>query len=503
MSGNSKILTGLMERRALEAAFSELIETTNPELLVQRAREIARYGVTAVPVMLAMLDTNDPQLRGGLGQVAANLDRSIVVPALRSAARARDRSDRARLSALTILDRYLHEPIDDDLLSDLQDPQTVAQESLRELLREMAGNPYAIVEYLMQLSEQPPDVPHMILDAVPSAAPGPHLTTLLRMLAQDPNRQLAHQAVEQLGRTRTAEAARALGSLITTLPGELAASAERGLRKLRMSGVRDDAPDPAVEPWFAQAKVWRVLLSPVDGAGAQMIWFICPPDEEGRSTLLSVVTQDPEGIVGCTELRAAPAAELPQHQTTGHVHRIVHRQGALPLAMLETSLETARDTVTAALARNWAGGRPTPLPYRLLNPLIWTTAAMPAVDPAAPTATTADSAPLGDLLDHPAFVGWHWWPTSQPWGGTVRDRSGLRAALLAALRHFGPDVRESYARRLQAMSRWLEQAGDEQAAALAQATAEEIITVPSETSRFVQHLVRAGFELTQLRYSRM
>jgi hypothetical protein len=75
MSGDAKVLTGLVERRALEAAFGELAAITSPTLQVDRAQEIAGRGAAALPVLLSLLDTSDPQLRGGLGQVAARLPR--------------------------------------------------------------------------------------------------------------------------------------------------------------------------------------------------------------------------------------------------------------------------------------------------------------------------------------------------------------------------------------------------------------------------------------------
>jgi hypothetical protein len=502
MSSNPKILTGLMERRALEAEFAALANTTDPETLVQRAQEIAQHGNAAIPVLLASLDSGDPQLRGGLGQVAARLERSAIVPALRAAARGRDRSDRARLAALTILDRYLHEPIEDALLAELQDPQTLAQESLRELLQEMARNPYSIIEYLTQLAEQPPDVPRMILDAIPSAQPNPHLATLLRMLAQDPDRALAQAAIEQLGRIRSGQAVRALATLQPTLPPDLAALAERARRKLRMSGATEAPIDLEVEPWLSQAHEQWLLISPVDAAGAQMTWTISAPDAEGRCTILSIVTQDAAGIVGCTELRGVPASDLPQPQGAGRVHRIAHRQGAWPIELLEAPAAAGRQTIQEALERNRANGSPTPLQYRLLNPVIWLHEGDGGPAAAEPPPAPDDAAAAAILLDHPAFLGWHWWPKDLPlsarWGA---QSSGARArtAIEAALGQFGPEVCASYARRLRAMQRWLLLAGDGPAAALAEVAARQVEAGQPQESPFVQRLARAGFEVAQLR----
>ena len=65
------------------------------------------------------------------------------------------------------------------------------------------------------------------------------------------------------------EALFALDILVLTLPPALSGLAERGTRKLRMSGVRRPTA-----PAAAQGEQWRALLSPVDGAGLQLIWFI-------------------------------------------------------------------------------------------------------------------------------------------------------------------------------------------------------------------------------------
>ena len=188
----------------------------------------------------------------------------------------RERSDQARLTALMILDRFLHQPVDEALLAGLQDPDTVAAQSLRELVHEMARNQFVVIEYLNQLAEQPPDVARTVIDAIPDQPASPHLITLLRMFAQGEDKALAQAALEQLSRTRSPEAVRALLSLGATLPPAQAAIAARSVRKLRMSGVSDRPEQLGHQPGG-----WRALLSPVDGAGAQVVWFIGARSSEG------------------------------------------------------------------------------------------------------------------------------------------------------------------------------------------------------------------------------
>ena len=211
MSGEAKVLTGLLQRRALEEAFAELSHVTDPVVVQQQAEAIAAYGQAALHHLLSLLDTTDPQLRGGLGQVARHLPREQVVPALRAVARAQDRSDQARLAAVTLLERFLGEPMEDALIGSLRNPEAAARQSLAELVAAMDDEPLSVVEYLEQLDQQPPEVVGMVLDALPFVSPSPHLATLLRMLAQGEDNHVARRAIDELARLRSPAAAARAG----------------------------------------------------------------------------------------------------------------------------------------------------------------------------------------------------------------------------------------------------------------------------------------------------
>ena len=198
------------------------------------------------------------------------------------------------MSALTILDRYLDEPIDDSLMAGLQDSDSVALRSLNELIAAMTADETAVIEYLVQLATQPPEVLGILLDAVPRLPPHPYLVTLLRMIAQGESPSEARTAIEQLGRLRMPEALSALDALTMTLPPALTALAERSARKLRMSGVR--GAEPQVD---REAATWRALISPVDGAGVQVVWFIRRAAEQDAGTLLTVITRVTPKVSQC------------------------------------------------------------------------------------------------------------------------------------------------------------------------------------------------------------
>jgi hypothetical protein len=493
MGDSSNVLTGLMDRRALEAAFSELAEISDLDVLVERAEHIAQYGGSALPVLLSRLDTSDPQLRGGLGQVAARLERDQVVAALRSVARSRNHSDQARLTALTILNRFLDEPVDDASLAGLQDPEAIADQSLRELRHEMARNQFAVLEYLSQLAEQPPDIAQLIVGAIPTSPPDPHLVTLLRMLAQDDSPGLAQVAIDRLSRIRSADAAEALCSLVATLPPERAAQAERGVRKLRLSGIAADIRQTDGS--------WRAMLSPIDGTGAQLTWFICLPDGQESGSFISILSRDPVGIVTAFGSMEVDAEAMPAAQPEGTLYTFAQSDDMPPISLLEIPFDVGRNVVHRALIQNWNTGHPTPMEYRLLNRSIWNLPFSP------------DPRPLPDhvgndflrnqtaaLLDHPAFASWFWRPlevrtTGQPLRQQYGAPSRRTRITQLAEAQFVPEVMTSYRERLLEMSYWLFLALQPEAAKLAHAAAMELETRPASESPFIRRLISIGLDV--------
>jgi hypothetical protein len=494
MSGNSKVLTGLMERRAVEAAFAELASATGTEEAARLADVIADHGSAALPVLLARLDTDDPALRGGLAQVARRLDRESVVAALRDVARSPNRSDRARLSALTILDRYLDEPIDDSLLAGIQAPDAVAARSLNELITAMDLDETALLEYLTQLAQQPPEVPGMILDAIPRTSPHPHLVMLLRMFAQGESEPLAREAIEQLGRLRMPEALSALDTLAVTLPPSLSSLAGRSARKLRMSGVRQTvAPD--VEP----AREWRALLSPVDGSGLQIVWFVRSPAGQDTGVLLTVITGDMDGIVACFGSKAVPTEKLPPIQPLGSIYTFSQGEDTPVLQLLEAGFDQGRYTVRAALERHWAAGTLPPLEYRYFNPLLWNAEPLTGPTP-SPGACDYTPAQVAGLLDHPVFAGWFWRDDAM-FSAARRVMSGVSAQTRArqidslAAAHFSAEVLASYQRRLEAAARWLAAAAQPGPAAMAMRAAAQIAASAPAESPFIRRLIGIGLDV--------
>lgn len=492
-----KILTGLMERRAIEAAFDALAQAADLTEASRRAQAVADFGDAAVPVLLARLNTEDPKVRGGLGLVAQRLDRARVAPALKAAVRARDRSDQARVTALTLLERFLHEPTDAGLLGAIQNPAGIARQSLRELIAAMEDDPAAIVEYLIQLAEQPADTPELLMQAMPELLPHPHLVTLLRMFAQGEDARLAQQAIELLGRTRTPEALLALIGLTVGLPPARVPAAERGMRKLRLSGVQ---AAPAIA-----AGDWQALLSPVDGAGVQAVWLICRPTDGAAATALSLILHDPDGVLAAAQVAGPGGDEVLPIVPTGEILSAAQPDRLRPLMLLGASFEMGRRAIYEAAQLNWANGHPPPLTYRLFSHLFWQYGP-PAPDAEAEPAAEAYDRLTATLLDHPAFAGWFW---QAPAVLEMADRLGARYSIAQraaavndlARTAFGAADAASYGRRLRAMARWLRAARQTDAAELAAAAAAQLAALPAEEILLVRRLIGIGLDVAAINLS--
>lgn len=388
-----KIITTFQNRLEMDAAVRSLGDTSSDWELRQRAVEIAqRYGDKVLPVLLAALDTTNPQLRGGLGHLAKRLDKDAAVTAVRTAALNRGLSDQARLTAITILERFLEVQPDDAMYAGMAAPEQLALRSLQEVLADARSDRMVLVEYFRQLGQEPPDVQLTMVRAA-RLLEGAEGVDLLSMFAQELAQPVAVEALQTLGMIADPAAAAALQGVIPSLPPELRRQAERALQKLRLRGVAvPSLPEPPAEA--------RCLASAVSGEGLQMLWFFLPGDEDGGDVLEVLVSQQ-QGLVAAAGRRAVGTETLPERQTLG---TLLQGSADQPL-LLEASFDYGRRRVLVALPRAWAATQPTPLPYRLLGSQLWRWAKPEAAGP-LPGAPAAGRNDTVKLLQHPAMGSW-------------------------------------------------------------------------------------------------
>ncbi len=397
---NSKIIRSFQSRLEIDIAVRNLGHTTNEAELQQLAREVAgRYGEQAVPALLALLDTGNPQLRGGLGHLAAALPREDIVPALRAVAYNRSLSDQARLTAITILEGFLGIEPEQAMYDGMASPEDLALLSLQELLVETRTNPMVVVEYMDQLSQEPADVQLTMVHGAQRLEEAERLE-LLRMFAQDPNVAVAQEALQGLVAIADVKTGEILHTLLPNLSPEMRPLAERTLQKLRLRGIHVDQETPPPADG-------RCLASPPDSQDNQLLWFVVPNPDGHTSQLLQVVITQRTGIAQASGSYAADNASLPPPAMVGTVHRRERDAGLRGGLVLEAPFDYGRRRVLAALEANWRAATPTPLLYRLLNPLLWGWS-RPAPAGALPAAASP-AVPEGPatLAQHPALASWY------------------------------------------------------------------------------------------------
>jgi len=488
-----------MERRQIEAELQRMRHAGSEQELRRQAQAIAALGPQVIPVIVGNLGKADDGLLMAMGLVSSLLDRPRIVSALRQAVLQPDQTDRGRMVAITILERFLDQAPDDDLLTSVRDPEGAALSALKAVVKQFEEQPGRLAEYVEGLDRQEPDVVLAMVRALRSVAeetPGAAVECL-RLMAQDVRDEIADAALEVLGTIRLPESAHALQTLTPALSPELRPTAERLLRKLRFAGVE-------VQPLPPPDAGWRAMVSPVDGLGQQSLWFVQQEQTTGYARFLNVLLNDRAGAVEAAGHGQVPLHVLPPRRPTGSVHDIALPDGSSGLLMLEISFDMGRRLVRDALAQNRETQIPVASALRLLGAWLWSSAGADDLPPSRlPALPETESevqhlALQGEaLLRHPAFVTW-----------TLRSETLLRAAETMLRQGRGleawvprlaaeivdPGTAELLRRRLLAMSEWLWLAGEIDLAKQAMATAEGMGSSP-QALPFVHALIRRDLAL--------
>jgi len=470
--------------------------------LRRQAERVAALGPQVIPAIVGNLDRADERLLVAMGLVSSLIDRPQIVGALRQAVLRPDQTDRGRVAAMSILERFLGQPPDDDLLTSVRDPEGAALSALETVLQQSVGRPALLADYVEGLDRQEPDIVLAMVRALRVAAPpsagtagAPGMVVeCLRLMSQDVREEIAAASLEALGTIRLPEAARALQTLIPVLSPALRVAAERLLRKLGFAGV-EVRPLPWPDP------TWRAVVSPVDGLGQQSLWFMQQEQAPGYARFLNILLNDRAGAVEAAGHAQVPVQVLPPRRPTGSVHDIALPDGSGALLMLEISFDLGRRLVRDALAQNLETQIPVAGTLRLLGTWLWGSAGADDLPPRdlPPPSESASLATGGEaLVRHPAFATW-----------TLRSETLLRAAE-KVLRHGGRGLEawvpglageivdaataEALGRRLLAMSEWLWLAGETELAQQARAAAEGMGASP-QTQPFVHALIRRDLVL--------
>jgi hypothetical protein len=508
-SGN--VITTLRDRWSIEQEIQAMLDIRSEQEFSDRAERVATSGEQVLPVLLGLLDQADARFVGVLGVIASLYpERQEIIDKLAQAARDLARPDRGRVSAILVLERFLEQETDPYLIATLDDPQFMATESIREMIREGEHDPRAWIEYTRSLIQEPPETIWDVMDTLLDAG-GAQAVPALCLLAQEDADVVSEAAIYALGRVDSPAAAQGLQSILALLPPDRRALAERSLLKLQLRQIPiQELPDPQDR--------WRTLVGPPDGHGYQVVWFIHVPDERGRRKFLGLSIHEQDGIQHAYGHHDIAPDMVPEPGAPGQVLSVLlpggsdSAQAGAQILLLETDLEYGRRLVRRGQERTIASGQPFPIEYRLMGPWLWQyresgrDAPVPTALPADPPVSLETSA---QLLYHPAFRGWLAdgerllepaaallrrlsASRTRPQGGSSVPPGGITDV---ARRYFDPAMVERLQGRLMAMSEWLERAGEARAAALALVSAQALADTPPERHPLTRAMAELGLQV--------
>ncbi len=514
-----KVIHSLRERRLVDEAVAGLGDAESEVEMAQAVERIAReYAAELVLAAVRKhLETGNSQMRGGLGRLAALLPGPETAAMLRKEAGRRDNPTQTRLNAAMILEKFLQIEVSAGLMGDLRDPNLIVMQSLREAVTEARSNRYVLLEYVRQMRQENEDIAYLVLELIEQLEKTDQ-PELLRLIAYDSRRGVAESALDSLGALRGAEAggqsASALHTLQSTLRPELARTAARSLRKLRLAGV----------DWALQgADDWWTLLSPSDMQGTQHQWFLGNGDDEG-CRLVGLRISGTAGVLGAFGSDSLNRRQLPSRRQVGESLSI----SVAPeerIVFVTIPYTYARHCLQESLESHWQGTeRALPDEFTLFCPFLFAYEGGPV---SGEITSLLASGPVlweegrgelskvtAELLEHPAMAGWvlqvgkpgvDAGETGGLMSGEMADgadegrlaRMPLEALGKLAASIVSEDVPQELAGQIRqallAQAAWLYFAGGKRLARHAVLTAESLLTEPIYSHPLLLQMIARGF----------
>ncbi len=490
---SNRVIHTFRERREIDLQLQEIAREQDELSRESMARALAERGEAVIPVLLRHLKTTNPLLRGAIGLVAMFLPRESIAPRLRDIASNPKRTDQERIAALMILERYLEEPVEESLYAELRNPQAVLEQSLREIVEHQDAVPDIVQDYISQLQEEPAEVAHAIIQ-LSSRFSAEKVLPVLALLAQDVREEVAEPALHTLSRMRLPQALCVLDTLAGLLPSPLQEVAQRGARKLRMSGVQKENP-PQVR--------WRALVSPPDVFGGQTFWLA--REESGEQEMIGVLGNMDLGLQFAFRLRDVPPDFVPEPENGARMVTVSSPDGTEegPFLFLDAPLGHVRRWLRVFMHQNYTAEYQLPVVFRQHILRFWWETEQEGLTPPPSAPEPSDDAYLNPLLlfQHPALAAWYVEPPSN----VLEERRWLRAGLSERVfteilstidpQAFPAPFWREVAQRLVYMAEWLLIAQETEHARHALAAARSLHQWPHVRNPFAQILLARGLAL--------
>jgi hypothetical protein len=229
----------------------------------------------------------------------------------------------------------------------------------------------------------------------------PRRVRLLMTIAAYGDFELQREILTAIGGVRHPLALQALQTLWRLLDADLQPLVRRQIQKLRLSGVKDQAPGRL-----------RALWSPGNAQGHSFLWFIRTSDEAPLGDLLTLILHDQLGIVYATAYPALDLDALPMPAPRGATLNVRMIDSAHHLLLAEIDPLLGLGLLDEALTSMARQSFPWPGEIVVFGHWLWAGRNSPSSQfewPRMPApAPGLDEAAVQSLLKQPVFAGWVW-----------------------------------------------------------------------------------------------
>ncbi|UMZ75065.1 HEAT repeat domain-containing protein [Natranaerofaba carboxydovora] len=206
--------------------------------------------------------------------------------------------DKNKNYILKVLDYYGLEPAELPHEEVFSDPEKALKDARESLFTEITQNLEAIPQFLMEISDFSPEVQSTLVQEMAKTG-DEKAVTLLKVLAQLDEYEIANEAIKGLGDNATPLAYSALEELLDKEDREeFYPLINEEIKKLKSKGVK--ASNEKEIEGFKTGEIYQAAVSKLDGRGNRAIWLALRwGEDKGGICLINFLSNINEGLNDC------------------------------------------------------------------------------------------------------------------------------------------------------------------------------------------------------------
>lgn len=347
-----EILTDAQIDEILKRFVQEDVRTDQADQDIDRLRRV-KSRVT--PRLLDVLTTGDDRARTMAASLLGHLRDKRAIPPLQKILGDPRYNDDLKLSAFSVLRELGVDVDEEDLYTQLQDPEAAIRRSMSRMLG-MFSQPAHLALFFDSFKEQPAEVQVTFARSVAALNDRRALHLLVPLLYSD-DEDIVLAAIETIAALKDPTPVPSLQEIAEFNPSRLVrAKAHKAVAHLTMRASVQGYPPP-LEDSPSHLPVYSCLISTIDGDGGQVA-FIARKRPDGDLMIFDVMFNDHQGIKDAFGIESITEEEFETN--------LVETLSYEGIELVDISLERVRELIGRAHRLTLEVGRNLPTEY-----LIW------------------------------------------------------------------------------------------------------------------------------------